>query len=276
MITILHDETREDSVMVVFTDLDGALLDHDTYSFQPAAPALQRLRDLRVPVVFVTSKTFEEVDHWRTVMNNHSPFAVENGAAVYAPKGDPPLPGDSVRQYEGYQMVEFGVAYSELTRALKSAALEAGCCVRGFADMTAQDISRDCDLPLEQAALAKTRQYDEPFRLITGDPEVLRCAVERHGLRLKRGGRFFHITGQNDKADAVRLLIEAYRRLGPIQTIGIGDGPNDAGFLNLVDYPFLLDSPMATQIHKRVPRARTAPAGPKGWNESIHEMLAHG
>ena len=185
--------------MVVFTDLDGTLLDHDTYSFQPAVSALQRLRELHVPVVFVTSKTFQEVDHWRKVMNNQSPFAVENGAAVYAREGDPPLPKDAAGQCEGYEMVEFGVPYHDLTRALKWAARETGCRVRGFADMTAQEISRECDLPLEQALLAKTRQYDEPFRLIKGDPESLRRAVERRGLRLLRGGRFFQLPDTTTK-----------------------------------------------------------------------------
>jgi mannosyl-3-phosphoglycerate phosphatase len=140
--------------------------------------------------------------------------------------------------------------------------------------MTAEEISRDCDLPLEQAVLAKTRQYDEPFRLIKGDLDSLRRALERRSLRLTQGGRFFHVTGHNGKADAVLLLIQAYRQLGPIQTIGIGDGANDVGFLNLVDYPVLLDSPAVEELQKHVPRARTAPAGPSGWNEAVLEILA--
>jgi mannosyl-3-phosphoglycerate phosphatase len=261
-------------MMVVFTDLDGTLLDRNTYSFQPAEPALQRLRDLQVPVVFLTSKTFQEVDLWRTRMDNHSPFAVENGAVVYAPIGNPSLPGDAVQRGESYEMVEFGVNYHDLTLWLKWAARESGCRIRGFADMTAEEISNECELPIEQAVLAKTRQYDEPFRLIKGDPESLRRSIERRGLKLTRGGRFFHVTGHNDKADAVLLLVEAYRKLGPVRTIGLGDGPNDAGFLNLVDFPILLDSPAAADLQNRIPRARIAPAGPAGWNEAILEILA--
>jgi mannosyl-3-phosphoglycerate phosphatase len=261
-------------MMVVFTDLDGTLLDQGTYSFRAADQALQKLRELHAPVVFVTSKTFREVDLWRTKMNNNDAFAVENGAAVFAPKGDPPLANEAAQDFDGYEMVAFGIAYRDLTRALKGAARESGCQIRGFVDMTAEEISRDCDLPLEQAVLAKTRQYDEPFRLLKGDVESLRRALERRSLRLTRGGRFFHVTGHNGKADAVLLLIQAYRQLGPIRTIGIGDGPNDAGFLNLVDYPVLLDSPAAEELHKHVPRARSAPAGPGGWNEAVLEILA--
>jgi mannosyl-3-phosphoglycerate phosphatase len=258
---------------VVFTDLDGTLLDHDTYSFQPAIPTLQRLQTLRIPVVIVTSKTLPEVLLWRTKLNNGDPFIVENGAAIYTAPGNPPLPKDVVQHSEGYDMVELGVPYGDLTRALKGAARESGCRVRGFAEMTTQEISRECDLSMQQAELANTRQYDEPFRIIKGDPEALLRSIEKRGLRLTRGGRFFHITGHNGKADAVLLLIEAYRKLGPIRTIGLGDGLNDTGFLNLVDYPVCLRSPFIDELRRRVPRARTADAGPKGWNESIRDIL---
>jgi mannosyl-3-phosphoglycerate phosphatase len=258
---------------VVFTDLDGTLLEYDTYSFQPAVPALERLRELQIPVVFVTSKTFPEVDFWRKTLDNRSPFVVENGSAVFVPIGDPPLSERAGRFGDGYEMVELGVPYPELTRGLKGAARESGCRIRGFADMTAEEITRECDMPLEQAVLAKMRQYDEPFRILKGDPGVLARALERRGLKLSSGGRFFHVTGRNDKADAVLLLIDAYRQLGPIRSIGLGDGLNDSGFLNLVDHPVLLDSPAAGQLLKRVPRAHTAPSGPSGWNEAILEIL---
>lgn len=263
------------SMMVVFTDLDGTLLDHHTYSFEPALVALQRLRELDVPVVFVTSKTFPEVEFWRRELNNHSPFVVENGAAVFAPKGHPTLPQAVTGPHEEYEMVEFGVSYGELTGALKDAARDSGCRVQGFADMSAGEVSRSCQISLEQATLAKARRYDEAFRLIEGDVEALQRAIERRGMRLTRGGRFFHVTGQNDKAGAVFLLIRAYRRLGSVETIGIGDGPNDIGFLHLVDHAVLLDSPLFDEVRNRVPYARTAASGPEGWNEAILELLKY-
>ena len=46
--------------MVIFTDLDGTLLDHENYSFRMALPALDLLRRRGVPVVPVSSKTAPE------------------------------------------------------------------------------------------------------------------------------------------------------------------------------------------------------------------------
>ena len=47
--------------LLVFSDLDGTLLDHATYSFEPARPALDRLRNLGIPLILTTSKTAAEV-----------------------------------------------------------------------------------------------------------------------------------------------------------------------------------------------------------------------
>ncbi len=260
-------------MMVVFTDLDGTLLDHHTYSFEPALRALERLRELQIPVVLVTSKTFPEVDFWRRELNNRGPFIVENGGAVFAPKEGSLFPKEVTRPYEEYEMVEFGVPYGDLTAALKAAASESGCRVRGFADMSVREVSFICQLSLEQAAMAKARRYDEAFELIEGRVEALQRAVEQRGMKLTRGGRFFHITGHNDKVDGVLLLIRAYRQLGAIETIGLGDGPNDTGFLNVVDHAVLIDSPVVHELRKRVPRARVAASGPGGWNEAVLELL---
>ena len=71
---------------LIFTDLDGSLLDHSSYSFAPAAGLLDRLAEQLIPVIPVTSKTCAEVLSLRKTLNNSQPFIVENGAAIYLPK----------------------------------------------------------------------------------------------------------------------------------------------------------------------------------------------
>lgn len=43
--------------LILFSDLDGTLLDHDTYDWSPAQPALKQLAALEVPLVLTSSKT---------------------------------------------------------------------------------------------------------------------------------------------------------------------------------------------------------------------------
>ena len=68
--------------LVVFSDLDGTLLDHYTYSFEDARPALGRLRAAGVPLVLCTSKTRAEIAPLRDALRNTHPFISENGGAV--------------------------------------------------------------------------------------------------------------------------------------------------------------------------------------------------
>jgi len=48
-----------DSAMpcLIFTDLDGTLLNAESYSYQAALPTLARLQQAGIPVIPVTSKT---------------------------------------------------------------------------------------------------------------------------------------------------------------------------------------------------------------------------
>ena len=68
---------------VIFTDLDGTLLDHDTYSAEAARSVLEKVTARGIPVIPATSKTYSEVVEFRDSMNLTHAFIVENGAACY-------------------------------------------------------------------------------------------------------------------------------------------------------------------------------------------------
>jgi len=258
-------------MIVVFTDLDGTLLNSD-YRWNAAAPALGRLKTLGIPVVLVTSKTLAEVEAIRLELANESPFVIENGGAAFAPKGQLQLAHS--REEGEYRIAEFGMPCRALLQILLNAAQEARCTILPVAHMSLEDWSNESGLPVEQAKRARLRRYDEPFRLVEGDLEALRLAVEQRGARLIQGGRFLHVTGTNDKATAVSVLLDAYRRRGTVHSIGLGDAPNDLGFLRLMDQPVVLASPFAAFLHREVPQAILAPSGPAGWNQAVLDLIS--
>ena len=49
------------SEFLIFTDLDGTLLDHHDYSFSAASTALDLVQERKIPLIIATSKTFCEV-----------------------------------------------------------------------------------------------------------------------------------------------------------------------------------------------------------------------
>jgi mannosyl-3-phosphoglycerate phosphatase len=267
--------------LIVVSDLDGTLLDHETYSFDAALPALERLRRDRVPVVLCTSKTRAEVEPLRAMLGNEHPFIIENGGAVVVPRGyfsfDVGLERAEVR--DGVVIIPLGDPYRELVATLREASRESGVGVRGFADMSDVEVAASTGLSVNDARLAKQREFDEPFEIVeAGSAEsvaALAAAIARLGKRWTAGGRFHHITGANDKAAAVRILVDLYRRhLGDVTTVGLGDALNDVDFLCEVDRPVVIDSPNASEMARRVPRAVvTRRAGPAGWNEAVLEIL---
>lgn len=260
---------------IVFTDLDGTLLDRRSYAWEPARPALDLLRSRGVPLVFVTSKTRAEVLHWRSELANHHPFIYENGGAACLPPGL--FPSAAARPLrDGLELLEWGTPYPALLADLAGASARSACSVRGFHSMTDSDVAALCELPLPMAALARRREYDEPFLVDSpGREPLLATAIRAAGRRSTQGGRLWHITGRNDKGVAVRALTELYSAiLGAVRTIGLGDGLNDAPLLDAVDVPVLINSPQVHSVHAVVPRARvTTHPGPVGWNEALVGLI---
>ncbi len=262
-------------MIVVFTDLDGTLLDAETYSADAAQPSLKRLKELGIPLIFSTSKTRAEVEVWRNTLENSDPFIVENGGALFIPNRYFSHPVVSPTYRNAYTVIEFGIPYQELVRILHLSAFQTGCRVRGFNDMSASEVADCCGMSLEEAALAKQREYDEAFEVLEGNPEGLLRAITAAGKWWTRGGRFYHITGSNDKAHAVSLIAHHFRRqYSDVVTVGLGDGINDAGFLNTVDVPILIPSPQVETLKQAVPNGRVAgQPGPAGWNLAVLRLL---
>jgi mannosyl-3-phosphoglycerate phosphatase len=261
---------------VVISDLDGTLLDHDSYSFEDALPGLTLLKQKHIPLVFCSSKTRRESDFWRALTGNEHPFIVENGGAVVIPSGYFAFPIPSGRVAGEHVIIQLGDSYTDLVNCLEEAAAETGCGVRGFHQMTIDEVAHVCDLKQDSATLAKDREFDEPFVIIDKDKAAaLLAAIERRGKRWTRGGRFHHILGNNDKAAAVITLLNIYRLRGEaVRSIGFGDGMNDAAFLTVVDVPILIRTRWLPELQAAVPNAKaTVSAGPRGWNEAILQLF---
>jgi len=263
--------------LVVFTDLDGTLLDEAAYSFEPARPALDALAASGVPVVLCTSKTRAETERWRRALDNTHPFVVENGAAVLVPCGyfGPDMSYD--RQDAAYGLLEFGRPYREVRLALQAIRAATGLPLRGFGDMPVEEIAARCGFSLEDAALAARREYDEPF--VGADPASLGAVVREAaalGLRIVAGGRFLHLAGGGDKGLAVKTLRRLFDRDGTkVRAIGLGDGPNDEPMLRQVDVPVLVLRRDGRHAEiPDLPGLVIAPyAGPDGWREAVLELL---
>lgn len=268
-------KVSEMSQTIIFTDLDGTLLDHETYSFGKANEALHAIKSEKIPLVICSSKTRAEIEKIRIKLGNTSPFISENGGGIFIPSG---YFGGSEPNWEnaggGCALIRLGAKYDDLRDAIVKLRF-AGFDIRGFGDMAADEIAKIAGLDLTDAELAKLREFDEPFTFYGADKASLRKAIEQLGLHHTMG-RYHHILGDSDKGKAVSILAGMYRRkFGDITTVGIGDSPNDVPMFLAVDIPVVVQQPDG-KYHPEVeaPGIRHAGGiGPAGWNKAVLEIM---
>ncbi len=265
-------------MIVIFTDLDGTLLDAEDYSFDPAAQALAVIGELRIPLVIISSKTCSEIEPIRFDLKNEHPFVTENGGGIFVPEGYFPFPIPYSRRRSQYLIIDIGIPYTNLNSFLDRMVSDCSLPIRGFHSMSVDEVSRNTGLSFERAACAKEREYDEPF-IFEGDAlQSLRLdeEVRKEGLSLTRGGRFHHISGSHDKGIAAKILIEYYRLKYPGSVfVGLGDAPNDFSFLTIVDHPVLVQRSDGRYENEGIDISNlhySSKPGPAGWGEAVLEL----
>jgi len=267
---------------VVFTDLDGTLLDHHTYRWEPAHEALDELERRRIPLIFVSSKTRAEIEVVRRKIGNAHPFISENGGGVFIPHDYFKLRIEGASRVGRYQCLALARPYREIVVELEELAEEAEASVVGFHQMSGREIAQNTGLPLREAELARQRDFDEPFFFAgAGEVQVQRFVqlAKQRGLEVERGGRFWHLFSGSNKGRAVREVISLYRRAWRrrFRAVGLGDSANDLPLLAAVDVPILLPHPDGAHdraVLARLPRVtRGSAPGPEGWNQAILRIL---
>jgi mannosyl-3-phosphoglycerate phosphatase len=266
--------------IVIFTDLDGTLIDHDTYQFKEARATLELLRQRSIPVIICSSKTRAEIEVCRLRMGLETPFIVENGAAVFVPRNILNPTGEGFVEKETYHAVELGIPYGVLCDIWRKTKDQEGFHMIGFSEMTIEEISAHTGLLIEDARLAAMREYSEPF-LFSDTPDRfqrLDSLLQEQGLQITKGGRFYHLTGHNDKGKAVEILKKLYAQAYPrrkLITVGLGDSANDIPMLKHVDIPVVIRKKTGEweSIHGVDPVIYSKKPGPSGWAEAIKQIL---
>ncbi len=260
--------------VVVFSDLDGTLLEPGGDFLREAGPALERLWSEGIPLVLCSSKTFAEIEWYRVRLRNTHPFVVENGGAVYVSKGYFPFPIDCDCVVGPYLVTRFGGNYEDMVQGLQELAESTGVTLRGFSSMSAEEVAEICSIPLEQAGWAKRRDHDEPFLIL--EPNRARLVEQSSRIPVTRAGRFHHLNTA-DKGTAASMLIDLYRKTDEnIRTVGLGDSANDLPMLRCVDVPILVPREDGGYDPDVVlPGLRRAPAsGATGWRRELMSVLA--
>lgn len=272
---------------LIFTALEGALVDPRNDSFAGAEEALSELERRKIAFVLLTPRTREEIDPIRRKMGHNHPFVTENGGGIFFPDGYFSLRIPGAVRTARYLSIAQGRPYAEVCEALDEIAEECAVGVAGFHHMSLREIADNTGLRPRNAELARAREFDEPFYFTSANDKAIARFVETaraRGFDTRRGPTFWHLSSKCDAARAVRSLAELFRKATHInlRLVGIGGGEQDLPWLRAVDHAVLLpDSPEAAKPlenpRENSGRTRTivmgnAP-GAAGWNNAILNII---
>lgn len=253
--------------LLFFSDLDGTLLDHETYTYEPALAALDALRAHDIGLILASSKTAAEIHSLRRDIGFEGFEAiVENGAGLllagsYNTLSHPP--------------------YEVLLHALNQIPSQYRDSFTGFSQWDANEISKLTGLAPEAAELAKKRQFSEPglWSGTDADLDVFRSHLEEHGILAQKGGRFLTLSFGGTKVDRMQDVIKShFSNEDKPFCVALGDAPNDIAMLEAADLGII----MPNESHNGIPELsgeatgkiiRAQFSGPKGWNEAVLNVL---
>ena len=273
---------------LIFTALEGALVDPRTDSFAGAEEALSELDRRKIAFVLLTSRTREQIEPLRRKLGHNHPFVTENGGGIFFPDGYFSLRIPGAVRTARYLSIAQGRPYAEVCEALDDIAEECAVGVAGFHHMSLREIADNTGLRPRNAELARAREFDEPFYFTSADDKAIARFVEtarERGFDTRRGPTFWHLSARCDAARAVHSLAQLFREATHIKLrlVGIGGGEEDLAWLRAVDLAILLpDSREAAKpsenLQENPGRTRTivmgdAP-GPAGWNKAILNIIS--
>ena len=268
--------------LLIFTDLDGTLLDYNTYSKEAALPALAGLGKHDIPLIISSSKTRAEIEPMLDLPTMSQVFIVENGSAIFF-RSDLDLdPGNDTKPYGNYEAIILGEYYARILEVLHQVRRELGVKLRGFSDMSAAEVAQATGLDITSAVRARQREFSEPFDFAGELSELknLISALEDNGLTCISGGRFHHVLGRCDKGQAIKKVVEIYEKNHPgivRRIVALGDSENDIPLLQAADVAVIIKRHDGSFLeyepspHQEV--IKPAGIGPVGWNEAVLDLL---
>ncbi len=265
---------------LIFTDLDGTLLDHHSYQTKAADSTIALLKANNIPIIPNTSKTCAELLLIRKELQLDTPFIIENGAAVYIPVDHFKIQPEGTTLQDGFWIKSFSQEKDFWLSLLTLKAKQFSTDFCGFSQMSVEQLADLTGLNLSDAALAKKRQYGEPVNWLGSEQTKSDFIKHMHslGANVLEGGRFLHISGNCDKGQAQTWLAQQYKINQPdftFTTIALGDSHNDIAMLEAADIAVLVRSPAHDfpVLEKETDSYKSREYGPAGWAECLQKII---
>lgn len=266
--------------IVIVTDLDACLLD-ESYSFEAANEALAMISQMRIPLVFNSSKTLDELLVIAERLKEAPMLIAENGTTLAVPVDSPIADAiDSKEIISGYKCIYSKGTQRRISEIINMIRVEYNFKFKAFSDMTASEISGLTGLDLDSSQRAKNRFSTEPilWEGTEDDWYTFKGLLAGLSIQAVRGGQFIHLMDIGyDKGLGMLNILSLLKESDPSiewVSVALGDSPNDISMLLKADFPIVIPNRKHGTLSIDVPDCYVSDLySSQGWNEAIMNFL---
>ena len=257
------------SKILIFTDLDGSLLNRDNFEFGSIKNFIKELLSHDIFIIPNSSKTAKEITNFNDELEEKLPYIAENGSSIH----DLNLINSNFPE-----KITLSREIGELLEIFQKNVpnnLKIKC--KFLKDLTKKEQLNILGLPADKVKFAIKRDYTLPFKFEgnKNQKEKLQKFIKSSGLTIQEGGRIINLCDKVSKVKAMNRVVKILKKTeGIVKTIGVGDNYNDLEMLKNSDFPclvfndkFLLDT---ININNCIVSKNLAP---NGWQEVVKMAL---
>ncbi len=255
--------------ILLFTDLDGSLLNKKTFDFKAALSLIKDCLNNGIKIIANSSKTNLELDDFCKTLNIPKIYISENGSCIYGLNLIKKNLNKIICLSRNRKLIyEHFVNNVDLNLRKKCNILE---------DETLKKQIDILGLPKHKIEMALDRKFSIPFTF-NGDKKEeiqLNAIVEKIGLKIQFGGRVLNLGDTVSKGKAMDKFISllSMETKKEYLSICVGDNENDFDMLEKSDYPCLVKSDKVKLVNFKNDCVVSKKEAPYGWVEVVNATL---
>ena len=261
---------KQKKQIIIFTDLDGSLLNKDTFRFDEIEDYFRELISIGIKIIPNSSKTESELLYFNKEYNLNLSFIAENGSSIN---------GLNLIHKNLPETISLGRTVDKIYDIYSKNiphVLEQKVIFISKLDKREQE--KILGLSLHKVKLAMDRKYSIPVQFKGSEVEKNEFIkiMNDAGLTVQTGGRIMTICDKVNKSEAIIKTLEliSNKIQNDIITIGVGDNQNDIDMLSETDYSCLVKNDnFDTSLINIDNLIKSSKPSPLGWADVIKTAI---
>ncbi len=261
---------KQKKQIIIFTDLDGSLLNKDTFKFDEIEDYFRELVSKGVKIIPNSSKTEAELSDFNKQYNLNLSFIAENGSSIHGLNLINEHLPNFISMSRTLEKI-YEIYNQNIPSDLKQKIIL-------ISELNYKEQEKIFGLPLNKIKLAMKRKHSIPIKFDGSEIEKneLIKVINDAGLTVQTGGRIMNICDNVNKSKATvkTLKLISNEIKNDIITIGVGDNQNDVDMLKETDYSCLVKNDSFDSSLINIENLiKSSKLSPLGWADVIKTAI---